>query len=288
MSNITSYAVLADLHGNLPAFEAVLADIDAHGDVDGLLVAGDMTGGPGQVEILRRLKADGATMILGNWDQRLLNMADGSAPEYYYTASQFALLRWLLRDLSEESIALLRTLPERLTIRPDGAPPIQMVHGSPHHIAEKISLEPPNRLDELLASLSEPVVIFAHTHHQWQARRSNHLALNPGAVSGPHGGPGAQYARLTWDGSQWLAELKRIPYDFSAVRSAYHSSGMLSIRPLPQLFLYTILTGQHIEHDFMRYVFQKMAQVGDQNYSYIPDEVWNGAADTFLIPPYPD
>jgi len=63
-------AVISDTHGNLPALEAVLEDIQRH-SVDGILVAGDLTGGPYQVETIYLLRSLGAWMIRGNGDSRL-------------------------------------------------------------------------------------------------------------------------------------------------------------------------------------------------------------------------
>ena len=73
-------AVLADVHGNIPALEAALSEIERDA-VDGILVAGDMVAGPNSVEVLRRLRDLSASMIRGNNENYILRFADGDAPD---------------------------------------------------------------------------------------------------------------------------------------------------------------------------------------------------------------
>ncbi len=108
-------AVLADIHGNQPAFEAVMADIKRHGSPDAILVAGDITGGPGQQAILQRLFEAQAIMIQGNGEQAIAQLANHSAPQAYFTTHQFSLIRWAHEHLSPEQRAL--GLPSARTTR---------------------------------------------------------------------------------------------------------------------------------------------------------------------------
>jgi len=85
-------AVLADVHGNNPALEAALSEIERDA-VDGILVAGDMVAGPNSVEVLRRLRALGAWMIRGNNENYILRLASGDAPAWQYHARQWAFMR---------------------------------------------------------------------------------------------------------------------------------------------------------------------------------------------------
>jgi len=87
---------MADIHGNLPGFEAVVADLQQHQPLDGFLVAGDIVGGPGQEAILQRLMALHAVIAHGNGEVGALQVADGSAPAYVFATRQFSLVRWWL------------------------------------------------------------------------------------------------------------------------------------------------------------------------------------------------
>ena len=93
MPPIYRLAVMADIHGNLPAFEAVMADLQQYQPLEGFLVAGDVVGGPGQEAVLQRLMALHAVIAHGNGEVSALQVADGSAPDYVFTSRQFSLVR---------------------------------------------------------------------------------------------------------------------------------------------------------------------------------------------------
>lgn len=274
-------AILADIHGNLTAFEAVLADLKQYSPIDGVIVAGDIIGGPGQEAILQRLREMSAVMIQGNWDHRIITIDDGTAPEHFYSASQFALVRWVHQHLSAEALAFLRALPEQTVHHLDGADALRIVHGSPRHIAESVAPPPSETLAQALALVTEPVVVFGHTHTQWQVRLDGRLAFNPGAISAPFDDIGAQYTLLCWDYDQWQVFQKTVAYDVEQEREEYRASGFLDVGPLPRIFLHVLKTGDHIEHEFMKFAEDKAEKAGYKNTRYIPDEIWNSLMDDF-------
>jgi predicted phosphodiesterase len=108
-------AVLADVHGNLPALEAVLDDIHRY-TVEGIIVAGDHTALPQANETIRLLRSLGSWMILGNSDDNLLRYDAGDAPEAWRTSRQFGLLRFAHRHLDKDSMECLKLLPEQRVI----------------------------------------------------------------------------------------------------------------------------------------------------------------------------
>ena len=93
-------AVLADVHGNLPALEAVLDDMHRH-IVEGIIVAGDHIALPHANETIRLLRSLGSWMIRGNSDDNLLRYDAGDTPEAWRTSRQFGLLRWAHRHLTK-------------------------------------------------------------------------------------------------------------------------------------------------------------------------------------------
>lgn len=208
-------AVLADIHGNGPAFLRVLADIDRKAPVDAILVAGDMIGGPDQEEILSRLLDRNAVLILGNWERTVLDLMDGRLPDFYSTAHQFSLYRWSRDHLSLKMLSYLRTMPEQVIFSLPGADPIRMVHGTPDDIQEKLRPERNSkRLEDYLASLSERVMIFGHTHCPWSRILNAKLAFNPGAVRFAQNRMNdAQYAILEWQGQEWDVNHFSVFYD---------------------------------------------------------------------------
>jgi predicted phosphodiesterase len=283
MLPIYRLAVMADIHGNLPGFDAVLADLQQYQPLDGFLVAGDIIGGPGQEAILQRLMALHAVIAHGNGEVSALQIADGSAPNYVFTIQQFSLVRWVVEHLSSQSLAFLRSLPAQRVLTLPGAPAVRMVHGSPRSVDELVNpLRSPALLAEVMSLVPEAVVVFGHTHWPFQARLDGRLALNPGAVLFPEDGYiGAQYALLDWDGEQWTAQLHRVPYDLDEFRRAYIESGFLAVNPLCRIYLEDVYSGKDTLHDFFDLCQGLAESAGCSDLPYFPDEIWQQAAETF-------
>jgi predicted phosphodiesterase len=283
MSTTYRLAVMADIHGNLPGFEAVMADLQQYQPLDGFLVAGDIVGGPGQEAILQRLISLHAVMVQGNGEELLLSVANGSAPGYVFTAQQFALIRWTYAHLSPQSLALLHTIPPQQVFHLTGADPIFMVHRSNQEKLELANLPGVKELaDEMLSLAPEPVVVFGHTHWPCQKRRGSRLALNPGAVMFPENGyVGSQYALLNWDGKRWEAELHCLPYDLNDLRRDYEESGFLDTGPLARIYIEDAYSGQDTLHAFANHCRKLAESAGAAGLPYFPDKVWQQAAETF-------
>jgi putative phosphoesterase len=276
-------AVLADIHGSLPSLEAALHAIHAQ-PVDGLLVAGDMTCGPNSSEVLRRLQAENACMVLGNNEGYLLRFDAGQAPEWWHTSHQWAFNRWVYRTIDRASLDLLHSLPEQRVIDLPGTTLIRMFHGSLRDSREM--LDPrlyPEPLKDAFSRTSEPVLICGHTHLPWQKRVDGRLAFNPGAVTFPcNGDPGAQYAILTWGTSAWEVEHFSAPYDHSLVRTDFINSGLLQEGgALARAFLLSIEYGRDVAMNFLNYAYRKAAEAGYPDCEYVPDGIWDAAAQSF-------
>lgn len=277
-------AVLADIHGNLPALEAVLADLPP---VDDIIVAGDVTGLLYQDETVRRLRSLGSRMIQGKGEIGLLHYHDGQAPAACYSSRQFDLLRWAHRNIRPETIDFLRALPEQTVLVPPGTTAIRVVHGSPRDPAESIfPRRAPETLEAALAMTQEPVLVCAHTHQPWIVRRGQRLALNPGAVCGPLDGfVGTQYALLHWRAGRWQAELRAIEYDLDPVRRAFRETGLLQEGgPLAHAVLHCIETGHDHALDFLCQARRSAAEAGRSDGRTIPDDIWERTAATFSWP----
>jgi putative phosphoesterase len=276
-------AVMSDVHGNLPALQAVLEDLQHH-QVDGIVVAGDFTGGPQPVETMRLLRSLGAWMIRGNSDTALLRYDAGDAPKAWRTSRQFALLRWGHRHVDKETLDFLRSLPEQRVVEIAGTAALRVVHGSPRDPTESIFPDrDPAILDLALAQTSEPVLVCGHTHIPWKVERHGRLALNPGAVCGPlNGDVCAQYAVLTWQDDHWQVQHHAVPYDLGKIRAAFQESGLLEEGgALARAFLLSTETGQNVADEFFSYAHGLAAEAGFGDDGVIPDAVWEHAAATF-------
>jgi len=158
-------AALYDIHGNLPALDAVLADV-ARERVDAVVVGGDVAGGPMPAEVLERLAALElpAHWIEGNGEREMLALegADPAGLDPYPAIEAWAVAR--LDDAQKER---LRGLPPTVTLDVDGLGPVLFCHGSPRSDEEFITpFTADERLAEMLAGVAEATVLGGHTHRR--------------------------------------------------------------------------------------------------------------------------
>lgn len=276
-------AILADTHGNLPALEAVLEDIEQYG-VDHIVVAGDLVGGPKPTETIRLLRTLGSWMIRGNSDTNFVRYAIGKPPAEWRTSLQWGLTRWGVHQLDTNALDFIASLPEQRVIDLPNADAIRVVHGSPRNPTGSIYPDrDPATLDLALSQISEPALVCGHTHEPWVRERDGRLALNPGAVCGPlNGDTRAQYALLTWQDERWQVEHRAVSYDLSQIRADFEESGLLKEGgALARSFLLSIETGQNIGDRFLSYAYKLAAEAGHENCTIVPDVTWRRAAETF-------
>ncbi|MDQ3874597.1 MAG: metallophosphatase family protein, partial [Actinomycetota bacterium] len=144
-------AALYDVHGNLPALTAVLAEVDAL-DVDAIVVGGDVASGPMPVETLDALRSRGARFVRGNAD-RVLDLHGANDGETWVRAR-----RWVAGRLGGERLAFLSALPLDLTLDLAGLGPVRFCHGAPGSDELAITrLTPDERVRGLLESVDERV-----------------------------------------------------------------------------------------------------------------------------------
>jgi putative phosphoesterase len=276
-------AILSDVHGNLPALEAVLKDLE-RSQPDGFIVAGDFIGGPQPNETICLLHSMKGWMIRGNSDNNFLRYADGEAPDAWQASKQWALTRWAYRHLEINNLEFLRSLPRQRVVDIENIPSIRVVHGSHRNPSESIFPDrDPCILDTILSEVKEPVFVCGHTHISWTFEQAGRVALNPGAVCGPlNGYIGAEYAVLSWENSRWQVELRQVPYDLERIRKAFHESGLLKEGgALARAFLQSIETGRNIAEDFLSHAYLLATEAGHNGCEVVPDAVWEQAAESF-------
>ena len=227
---MTRLAILADIHGNLPALQAVLADLEPFA-VDHVVVAGDVVNwGPHSAAVMEMVTAAGWAVIRGNNEYYLLEYATPRMPPAW---QEYVLLPWLKRQLAGRWHAVIAGWPDTLCLRfPDG-PPIRVVHGSPRHNAQPIyAISPEAEVAALLAEVEENTVIAAHTHLPLDRRFGRWRVLNPGSVGVPlDGAPGgrhlARYLLLEAAAGDWRAEFRAVPFDLGPLLAEFERQGFL-------------------------------------------------------------
>lgn len=203
-------AVLYDVHGNVAALEAVLADADAAGGRRFLLGGDYALFGPWPRETLDRLDGlSGATWIRGNGERWTNAPAESPADLMVRRAA-----RWCAEALGAEDVARLAALPEQAVL--DG---VRYCHASPQSDVVGLPAELPETEEPLLAEVRERRLVVGHTHLPFHRTTDAGLELlNPGSVGMPFDGdPRAAYVLVDDDGT---IDRRRVAYDHASAARA--------------------------------------------------------------------
>jgi len=276
-------AVIADIHGILPAVDAFLDELSKE-NIEGIIVADDMISGPNSVEVVNKLRQYNCWIIRGNQENYILRLASGKAPNWQYSCKQWNYIRWTYENTDNDTLDFLHSLPEQRTIQFLEKDSIRVVHGSPSNVSELIF---PNKdiskLDKALEQVSEPVVIFGHSHEAWTMERNGRLAVNPGSLSiSFFGEQYGTYAILSWENQRWNVEIHKLFYDFKLVRKAYIETGLLEKGDVfARCCLISVETGVNYLPPMLDYAYEKAKEAGHSDSPFVPDEIWYEATKAF-------
>jgi putative phosphoesterase len=200
-------AALYDIHGNLPALEAVVAEVEREG-VDAIVVGGDIASGPPQprevVELVRSLP--NAHCIRGNADRLRDGEHEGDEG-----------LAWLLQQLDDEHVEWLVSLPFSAVLDDT-----LYVHATPvDDMTVVTDATTDEKLAGLLAEVEQPRVVAGHTHMQLERRVEEKLFVNAGSIGWPYEGRTGSYWALLDDG----VDLRRTEYDLERAAELVRGSG---------------------------------------------------------------
>jgi putative phosphoesterase len=190
-------AAIYDIHGNLPALEAVLQDIRQAG-VDRIVVGGDVLPGPMPRETLACLQGleFPVQFIRGNGDREVLahkaGVEAGALPEPVRE-----IMRWTARQLDPEHERWLASWPATLRIEIGGLGEVLFCHATPRNDTEIFTLlTPEESLLPVFGGLDVPLVICGHTHMPFDRTIVGVRVVNAGSVGMPFGEPGADWLLL--------------------------------------------------------------------------------------------
>jgi predicted phosphodiesterase len=224
---MTRLAILADVHGNLPALEAVLQDL-APFKVDHVIVAGDVINwGPFSAPVMERVTREGWAVIRGNNEFYLLDHDTPRAPAAW---EAYALLPWLSQQLNGRWRNAIAAWPDALSLRFPDAPPLRVVHGSPRSPWEPIyPISTDEEVEAMLAGVEEATVIAAHTHLAMDRRVGRRRILNPGSVGVPLDGVFcARYMLLEGDVEGWHPAFRSVAFDYDALFREFERQGFVA------------------------------------------------------------
>jgi len=215
-------AALYDIHGNLPALEAVLEELH-HADVDQIVVGGDVLPGPMPRETLQRLLDLDLPVhfLLGNGELAILALLAApheGAVTYWGTTSGNPLpepsrpaYRWTAQQLQPDYQSVVAGWPKTLRLEIDGLGPVLFCHGTPRSETEVFTQATlAERLTPLLDGLGVSVVICGHTHMQFDRQVGTTRVVNAGSVGEPYGAPRAYWLVLGPE-----IQLRQTPYDLA-------------------------------------------------------------------------
>jgi predicted phosphodiesterase len=218
---VTRLAVLSDIHGNLPALEAVLNDL-THVKVDHVVLPGDVINwGPFSAQVMERVTRGGWAVIRGNNEFYLLDYQTPRAPVEWNDG--YSLLPWLHRQLNGQWQTIIAAWPDTLCLRFPDAPAIRVVHGSPRSAWEPLAWNAgEDEIATRLAGVEETTVIAAHTHLAMDRHVGGWHVLNPGSVGVPLDGVfSASYMLLDGDAEGWTPTFRRVAFDYEPLFEAF-------------------------------------------------------------------
>jgi len=205
-------AALYDIHGNLPALDAVLAELRAE-PPKAVVIGGDVAAGPQPAEVLDRLRALPWPVhwLRGNADRALVLCFDGTLPEELRDQPVYVADAWTARRMTRADRDFLASLPPLVRLGD-----VLFCHGTPRSDEERVTVfTPPERVAQIVGG--ERMVVCGHTHRQFGKGR----LINAGSVGRPYERePGAYWLRLHPE-----AEWRRTEYDTAAATASFRALG---------------------------------------------------------------
>jgi putative phosphoesterase len=251
---VTKIAVLSDIHGNSLALQAVLANLQAHDNVDYLLVLGDLAVfGPDPAGVLKLLRDQQHTVyVSGNTDRYLVQAKYPSGADVSsWQAKVLASFGWTADRLSKADLQFLARQHRSLYFTLAEDHKILAVHGSPRSDEESICPNTPEaELNEMLWSrLSYNLLLCAHTHVPLDRMINGRRVVNTGSVGLPFDGdPRAAYllVELQPEGG-YQVEFRRVAYDIEAVVNELYAAG----HPAAAIQAYNLRTASRLSPDLI-------------------------------------
>jgi putative phosphoesterase len=218
-------AIVGDIHGNLQALDAVLADIDGQ-QVDALYCLGDLVGyGASPNEVIGRIRDRAIPTIMGNYDDGVGFDRDECGCAYREESERARgdrSLMWTRAHVTAENKAFLQSLVPEIRFQVEGKR-VLLVHGSPRKINEYLFEDRPlSSFQRLAASSDADLIVFGHTHKPYVKDVDGVRFLNAGSVGKPKDGDW-RACYVTVDGE---VTFRRVTYDVAAAAAAIRATDL--------------------------------------------------------------
>ncbi len=230
---MTRLAILSDIHGNFPALEAVIKDMESF-EPDHVIVAGDsINGAPFDVQIMECIVNRGWTAIRGNHEFYLLDYGTPREREHMRHSRSATWLNETLKDW----FAYIAAMPDELTLYYRDGPPVYITHGLPGNPDNAIMrVTSDEQIASWLNGVEQSIFISGHYHLSVERHVDRWHILNPGPVGALMDGTrDASYLLIEAAGDCWHATFRHVPYDFTLVDAAFKQQKLLDLLGLEGL-----------------------------------------------------
>lgn len=234
----TSITVFGDIHGNLPALEAVFRDIEERG-LDNLYCLGDLVGyGTFPNEVVQFIRERSIPTLMGNYDQGVGNDSDDCGCAYKAEVDRQRgelSIAWSNAHTTADNKAFLRALPATIPLQLDDLR-VLLVHGSPRKVNEYMFEDRSDAyFERILDAAGVDVIVCGHTHLPYhKTLPSGRQIVNAGSVGKPKDhDPRAGYVTLMADGHDLTVQFRRVPYDIERTAMAIEATPETGGMPHP-------------------------------------------------------
>lgn len=239
-------AVLADIHANLPALEAVTKDLEMVVP-DVVVVAGDFQNrGPQPQEVTELVAGKGWKLLRGNHEDYVIKQSQPSetrdVAEYY----SWLPARWTAEQ-TRHSVEWIRALPIAIRLEGPAEAPVTIAHGSTRSNAEGFfPSTSEEKAIEMIGNYPPRILCCGHTHFPLLRKVNSTLVFNVGSVGFPFDGDQrAAYGLLTWRDGNWSTELRRVNYSVAAMLAQFERDGFCEgAGPLAQIIRREIISAR--------------------------------------------
>lgn len=186
-------AALYDIHGNLPALEAVLDELGSY-PIDQIIIGGDILPGPMPLECLQRIANVSVPVryIIGNGEEAVLNASRGLDISYFPEQAQ-KVIRWCADQLNTETLGEISNWSGTITVN-QSHKNILFCHATPDSTTDIFTKRTsPDKFPQSIINALENIIICGHTHMQFDITRGSKRIINAGSVGMPFGAPGAYW-----------------------------------------------------------------------------------------------
>lgn len=299
------YAIISDIHGNMPALEAVLEDAKKMG-VDEYIFLGDYClCSPFPNEVVNTIRNMAHTHIVGGNEEDYFDTIINQE-ENAWVNGQYSTLHWGYNAMTKDNLNYLSNLPKELNIQ-DSSASIRGFHYSKTYFnGTKVeeftnnnysknyrkktftreeyintinnTLSNDDNLKQVLTKIPDGIYTFGHTHVQWHMQIENKLLINPGSCGLPLDCfPGASYTILHISNNNWQVLERRVQYDIEkAIDNLLKSELYQKAKVMSSIVIDQLRTGLSQIHGFFEFINDYSNEINDTIRPY-SQETWNNA-----------